>query len=239
VRKEATVARKYLFADESGNFDFRDHTKYQGATKHFAVGTILFEDDKDRRALEVDLLDLRRTMISNGLPIKGEFHATEDKQAVRDGVFKVLADHNFVVDVTIMEKAKSMPRLRTSEARFYQYAWYYHFKYFARQSFQPEDDLTVMTATLGTKAKQRDFRTAVEDVVTQCCDFRVKRRVVCHPSASDLGLQAADYAVWAVMRDIEKGDDRSRRIIDDKIRSVYQLFSSGTTYYYGPKAKTA
>jgi hypothetical protein len=231
------VARKYLFADESGNFDFRDHVKYPGATKHFAVGTILFDTEDDRRALEVDLLDLRHEMIDNGLPIDGEFHATQDKQPVRDGVFEVLAKHNFRVDVTILEKAKAMPHVRRTPEYFYKHAWYYHFKYFAGRSFAPDDDLTVMTASLGTKAKQRLFREAVEDVVTQCTDFRVKRRVIAHPSASDLGLQAADYTLWAVMRDVEGGDNRSRVLIEEKIRSVFQLFGRGNTYHYGPKAK--
>ena len=73
-------------------------------------------------------------------------------------------------------------------------------------------------------------------MVTQCCDIRVKRRVVAHPCATDVCLQAADYALWAVMRDVEQGDDRSRRLIEDKIRSSFQLFARGNRYYYGPKA---
>ena len=230
------MAHKYLFADESGNFDFKDHTKNRGATQYFAVGTILFEEETHRVALQRDLHDLRYEMIHNGLPLKGAFHATEDKQAVRDGVFEVLARHKFIVDVTILEKAKSQPHIRRSDEHFYKHAWFYHLKYFADRSFQPDDDLTVICSTLGTKKRQRLFREAVEDVVTQCCDIRVKRRVVAHPCATDVCLQAADYALWAVMRDVEQGDDRSRRLIEDKIRSSFQLFARGNRYYYGPKA---
>lgn len=229
------MARKFLFADESGNFDFRDHTTNPGATRYFAVGTILFEEEEHRVALQRGLHDLRYDMIRNGLPLDGAFHATEDKQVVRDGVFEVLARHEFTVDVTILEKAKAHPRIRRSDEGFYKHAWFYHLKYFADRSFQPDDDLTVICSTLGTKKRQRLFREAVEDVVTQCCDLRVKRRVVAHPCATDVCLQAADYALWAVMRDIEQGDDRSRRLIKDKIRSNFQLFGWGSKYYYGPK----
>jgi hypothetical protein len=230
------MARKYLFADESGNFDFRDYTTNNGATRYFAVGTILFEEEEHRVALARDLHDLRYELIHNGLPFTGSFHATEDQQVVRNAVFEVLARHRFTVDVTILEKAKAQPRIRRSDEGFYKYAWYYHFKYFARRSFQPDDDLTVICSTLGTKRRQRFFREAVEDVVTQCCDFEVTRRVLAHPCGSDVCLQAADYALWAVMRDVEHGDDRSRRLIKDKIRSNFQLFAWGNTYYYGPEA---
>lgn len=233
------VARKYLFADESGNFDFKDHNVHRGATKYFAVGTVLFEQEGDRKALEQDLHDLRYEMIHNGLPLNGYFHATEDKQAVRDGVFEVLARNKFTVDVTILEKAKAKPSIRRTDEYFYQHAWYFHLKYFADRSFQADDDLTVICSTLGTKKKSKAFREAVENVVTQTCDFRVKRRVLAHPCATDVCLQAADYALWAVMRDIEQGDDRSRVLIEDKIRSVFQLFDWGRTYYYGPNAVVA
>jgi hypothetical protein len=233
------MARKYLYADESGNFDFRDHTTNRGATRYFAVGTILFEEDEHRVALERALLHLRNEMIHDGLPLKnGVFHATEDQQVVRDAVFEVLARHQFKVDVTILEKAKAQPHIRQSEEGFYKYAWFYHMKYFGNRSFEPDDDLTVICSTLGTKKRQRLFREAVEDVVTQCCDFRVKRRVVALPCASDVCLQAADYALWAVMRDVEQGDDRSRRLIKKKIRSNFQLFGLGNRYYYGPNADT-
>ncbi len=39
------MARKYLFADESGNFDFRDPGRYSGATKYFSSG---HSDDRGR-----------------------------------------------------------------------------------------------------------------------------------------------------------------------------------------------
>ena len=231
------MARKYLFADESGNFDFKDHTTNRGATRYFAVGTILFETEEHRIALQRGLDELRYEMIHDGLPLNGAFHATEDRQVVRDGVFEVLGRHEFIVDVTILEKAKAQPQIRRSDEVFYQFAWYFHLKHFARQSFQPDDDLTVICATLGTKKRQKLFREAVENVVTQCCpDLRVKRRVVQQPCATDVCLQAADYALWAVMRDVERGDDRPRGLIEDKIRSNFQLFGVGTKYYYGPKA---
>ena len=149
------VGRTYVFADESGNFDFRDPRRFPGATMYFAVGTILLNGQDDRRRLERDLLDLRHEMVDEGLPFTGECHATEDKQVVRDRVFDVLSRHTFTVDVTVVEKAHVPSELRTSEAVFYQHVWFHHFDAIARKTFTAGDDVTVLTATLGTKAKQR------------------------------------------------------------------------------------
>ena len=38
------------------------------------------------------------------------------------------------------------------------------------------------------------------------------------------------------MRDIEGGDNRSRKLLAGKVNSVFDLWSWGRTYYYGPKA---
>lgn len=225
------MATKYLFADESGNFDFRDPAAFPGATKYFAVGTLLIEGEDDRLALEKSLSEVRYELIGNGIDITGAFHATTDSQPVRDAVFDALKKHEFRVDVTVLEKAKSMPHLRSSEVRFYQYAWFYHFRKLS-WVFNSRDKLVVAAASVGTKKRSKAFREAVEDVVQQCTSFKVDRRVVALRDESDYSIQAVDYALWAVMRNREKGDDRSRRIIEDKIRSDFDLFARGSTYYY-------
>lgn len=230
------MASKYLFADESGNFDFRCHEQYRGPTRFFAVGTLMMEGDDAVQALRTDLLGLRDELVKSGTPHHGPFHCTEDPQIVRDAVFEVLQNHDFKVDVTILEKAKAMPRTRDTDATFYKYAWFYHFKYFSSRYFKPEDELMVVSAALGTKRTRAAFRTAVEDVVRQCCNWKVTKKFGHWDSASDPCLQAVDYALWAVMRDVERGDNRSRILLEDKIASVYDLWSIGRTFYYGPNA---
>jgi hypothetical protein len=231
------VARKYLFADESGNFDFRDHSVHRGATRYFAVGTLMTEGDDAVQGLRAGPADAPG-LARNGSPHHGAFHCTEDSQDVRNAVFDVLQNHEFKVDVTILEKAKAQPQTRVSNPTFYQYAWFYHFKYFANSYFRPEDELMVVSAALGTKATRAAFRTAVESVVRQCCSWTVRTQFGHWEAATDPALQAVDYVLWAVMRDVERGDKRSRRLIEDKIASVYDLWSWGRTYYYGPSAQT-
>ena len=51
------------------------------------------------------LLELRRELGWRGLHVDQVFHASYDPQAVRDEVFALLADEDFRVDATILEKA--------------------------------------------------------------------------------------------------------------------------------------
>lgn len=94
--------KRHIYADEAGNFDFS--TK-RGATRFFILTTVTIDDHR----IELDLLDLRRDLAWSGIDLAREFHATEDKQLVRDRVFEVLSRHDFRVDATVLEKAKAQP----------------------------------------------------------------------------------------------------------------------------------
>lgn len=55
-------------------------------------------------------------------------------------MFDLISQQDFRVDATILEKSKAQPQTRSTEIRFYQYAWRYHFKYVAPQIFKEEDE---------------------------------------------------------------------------------------------------
>ncbi|MGX5653670.1 DUF3800 domain-containing protein [Geodermatophilus nigrescens] len=230
--------RKYLFADESGNFDFRDHHRYPGATRFFAVGTLFLAREDDKLDLQNAMLNVRHDLARRGKIHNEAFHATEDPQWVRDAVFDRLKDLDFKVDVTIMEKAKAQPQTHPNDETFYQYAWYYHLKYH-RSYFKPNDDVLIASAALGTRKGRAAFRGAVTSVAEQVLDFRIRKHLAFWPADCDPCLQAVDYVLWAVMREFEKGDDRSSKIVASQIGSVYDLWSRGQTYYYGPNAAPA
>lgn len=232
------MSRKYLFADESGNFDFRDHTKFKnGPSRFLAVGTAMIQSEDDMLCVQKALADLRHTLGWNGIRNDGEFHATTDAQVVRTAVLDVLKDQPLSIDVTILEKSKAQPHLYETDARFYKYAWFYHLRYLAPKYFQPGDEWLIVAASVGTNKKRRAFQDAVDDVVAQCLDYRVKRQIAFWTAGSDPCLQAADYGLWSVMRDVDFGDPRARQALGPRIRHVYELFGSGRVHYYGPNAK--
>ena len=219
--------RRFVFADEAGDFEF---ARKQNVSKYFIVCAIC----TDSCDIGHELLKLRRDLLWDGAPINDYFHATEDKQLVRDRVFQLLNAHDFDIYAQILEKSKAQPQIRTTRHRFYQHAWYYMFKHTVRWIVPRLDDqLMVTTASIGVKKGQADFSNAVLDVLkqTQKIDAGSWRTTFCS-SASDPCLQVADYCTWALQRKWERGDTRSYDLIKHKIKYEYELWEHGKTHYY-------
>ena len=216
--------RKYVFADEAGNFDFSNKT---GASKYFILATVTATST----AVGDELLTLRRSLAWDGVALESNFHATEDSQAVRDRVFQLLAGHDFRVDATILEKRKTQPHLASDNERFYKMAWFLHFRYVAKEIVESADDeLLVLAAQIGTKKRRKAIRLAISDVVSQSTPC--KWQVAFWGADSDPCLQVADYCCWAIQRKHERQDTRSYDLIADRIASEFQPFSGGPTVYY-------
>ena len=212
--------RKYVYADEAGNFDFSNN---QRASKYFILTTVLIED----HGIATDLFELRRELAWDGFDLSSGFHATEDRQRVRDAVFETLRQHHFRVDATILEKREVQPRLTVSAMQFYKYAWFYHMRYVAPRVATKQDEMLVVAASVAIKRKKAEFREAIRDVMEQTSTTSSWRNVV-WPAASDPCLQIADYCSWAIQRKWERGDDRSYRLIRNRIESEYDLLRGET-----------
>jgi hypothetical protein len=70
-----------MFADEAGCFNF---SRNPGASKYYIVCTISCSSCAD---LGAALLNLRRELVWEELPVREYFHASEDKQVIRNRVF--------------------------------------------------------------------------------------------------------------------------------------------------------
>lgn len=222
------MATVYVFADETGNFDF---TRKQDASRYFGVGTIVLRDSQPA-TLSADMIQLRRELAWKSLGLGSCFHATEDKQLIRDEVFDLISHHSFNFDITLLEKSKAKPHLRNTEQAFYKYAWYYHFRILALREVESGDSLFVVASEIGTKKSRATFRAAVNDVLSQCISYRVPRVLAFWPNFSDPCLQVADYCTWAISRKYERNDVRSYDLIRNKIRSEFDIFEKGRTHYY-------
>ncbi|OWJ71402.1 hypothetical protein CDV50_10380 [Haematobacter massiliensis] len=214
-----------MFSDEAGCFTF---ARGPNISRYFIIGTVTTSDLKAAEALR----ELRRELIwSDGYDLGEFFHATSDKQNVRDRVFAEIVKHDFRIQATICEKSKAQPQVKKSRSRFYQYPWFYHMKHGITPRLTRGDELHVTAASIGSKKEKDTFCGAVEDAVGQM----VKKgawRVDFRPSQADEYLQVADYATWAIQRKWEKGDTRSYDQIKDRITYEYNLWERGTTHYY-------
>ncbi len=219
------MARIHVFADEAGDFAFNR----QGGSRYFIIGSVTMESCR----IGAEMLELRRELALDDKIGQGysEFHAAEDRQAIRNIVFDLLASHDFRVDATILDKTKTLPRLARDRLRFYKTAWYLHFQYVAPRIVGPKDDLLVVASALQISKKKAVLGHAVEDVVNQVVQARTYRTAF-WPAQADPCLQVADYVTWAIQRKYERGDSRSYDLIQDRIASEFQPFQVGTTTYH-------
>jgi hypothetical protein len=160
-------------------------------------------------------------------------HASTDRQEVRDMVFEFIRGQDIRIDATILEKSKADPKIRPTEERFYQYAWFYHFKYIAPKICKKGDELFITVASLGTKRKRDLFKSILKDVAEQALTL-VEFRTAFWPASSDPCLQVADYCAWAIQRKWETGgkDLRSYDLVKHQIKTEYDLFGPGHKHHY-------
>lgn len=225
------MANKFVFADEAGCFTFK---RKQGASRYFLLCTLVTDDC----SISHELLDIRRKLIiENGDEID-KLHATTDKQATRDAVFGCLANHDFRIDATILEKSKAQPQTRTADHVFYQYACYYHFRHIAPKLIVNCDKLLVTAAALGQKKTKASFKASVNNSLQQLIQ-RDKWEVSFIDAAKDPMLWAVDYCAWAIQRKWEMGngkwemnDTRSYSLIANKIITEFDLWQTGSMHFY-------
>lgn len=217
------MTRLYIFADEAGDFEF---SRKQNVSRYFILCTVSMHSC----AVANDLLELRRELAFDGFPLGEYFHCTVDKQAVRDKVFEVICRHDFQIQATVMEKSKAQPHIRETRPRFYKYGWYYHFRHGTSQLLQPEPELLVTAATIGTRKERAAFLSSIKDVMQQTVPGNHTTNFC--PAAADPCVQVADYCAWAIQRKWERDDSRSYDLIKDRITYEYDLWRSGDVHHY-------
>ena len=220
--------RTYVYADESGNFDFSNG---QSATQYFILASVAVHES-DIVAIESDLRQLRQKLAWQGYSLPKGFHASNDKQRVRNQFFDILCRHNFRVDATILEKRKATPCIRTSDERFYRFAWYAHLTRLAPSLSSLSDELLVTAASISKKF-QTAFCTEIK-VAERKMPANIAIRCDVADAAANPMLQVADYCAWALQRKWERqpSDTGSYTRISGNIATEFDLFGgSGVRYY--------
>lgn len=213
----------YIFLDEGGNFDFSPK-----GTKYFTLTAV----SRDRPFEFHDSLDsLRHDLIEKGLDLQ-YFHASEDRQHVRDAVFDVIAQYlpERSVDSLIVEKRKTGPSLRPVE-HFYPRMLGYLLKYVIEgKAIGNYSEVIVLTDRIPVTKKRRAVEGAIKKTLSRMLPSGITYRVLHHESKSSYGLQIADYCNWAIYRKWNAKDTRSFDPIASKVRSEFDIFRNGTTY---------
>ena len=237
--EENTLQTKtlYLFIDESGNFDFSSK-----GTKYFTLtGLVTFDPLIKREAL----VDLRYRLLAQGLDHE-YFHASEDKQSVRDEVFSILASlgDTFEVRSIVARKNKTNPALykevytkgtktieRVTGIGLYKKLCECLLTYIFKGKQDRVKNIVVVLSSLSTGEKKRTMLQALKHFLKQ--NFPgIHFDIYSHQSMADLNCQLADYCCWAISIKYEREESRPYEIIKNQVKSVFDIFKNGDTEYY-------
>jgi hypothetical protein len=194
TRAERTA---WVFLDESGTPDFDPNA----ASPYFAFGSATYTTE--RPVPFQAMHDLRTGMQSSLL---NGFHAVDDSLRTRAEVFGLLAQHSARFDATFMLKANAYDYVRQRDKIWmYKYTLYRHLSSIIPELRSRYDTIHVVAAEIGMQAKRTAVRLAVEDV---CRQLQKGQNVKPHiwRSSTSVGLQIADYGLWAIQRKIIRGE---------------------------------
>lgn len=210
------MARVYLFADETGNFDV---VRRPGATRYFGVGTVLL-DAQGIRTVRVGLHALRGSLAWRLRHPNGGTHASLDPWPVRSAVLRLIAAHELRVDATLLDKWRTGVPGMWSDTALYEATWTEHLSRVMPEVCGPGEEVMIVAADLGTRQRRAQFRAAVERSLAACGVSLGRTLVVFWPAVSDPCLWAADYCAWAVGRWWEHGDRRAYSVIAHRVGSA-------------------
>jgi hypothetical protein len=215
----------YLFLDEGGNFDFSAK-----GTQYFTMTSVLkfrpFETSGNLNSLRYDLIE-------RGINME-YFHASEDRQAVRDRVFDVICKDlmRFKVDCVIVDKSKTAPSLRPPEKFYAEILGHLLHCVLREMSLEKIAEVIVITDTIPIQKKRKATEKVIKRMLTKLLPTKVPYRLLHHSSKSASGLQIADYFNWAIFRAWERGDQRSLKRIEPVINNRIEYFAVKAKKYY-------
>jgi hypothetical protein len=231
IRRNAWMAPYnclYIFLDEGGNFDFSP-----SGTKTFTITAVSmirpFTFYESFTSLKYDLIE-------EDLDLE-YFHATEDRQIIRDKVFEIIIQHlpNLRIDTVIVDKRKTAPFLREID-KFYPKMLGYLLRYLCTQENLAKYSSVIVIVTtdaIPVNKKRKAVEKAVKTVLAEIMRPLGKvYRILHHGSKSAYALQVADYCNWAIYRKWERADCRSYELIKSRVKSEFDIFEAGSTLYY-------
>lgn len=219
----------FVFLDESGNFDFSNN---EGATRWYTLTSLTTTDPTEGLAA---YYQLRHELYYSFSDTHHRFHATEDKQDVRNEFFKILRSlRSARIDCVAIDKPYLFPGYRPAE-KFYPFVMRHLLEYV----FNPKGfDVDRYDRVLVCADKPRMPKGQNHGLISSTKRYLKSRlkhgqySMVFAPSESHPYLQFVDYASWSLWVKRTRDEVRPYQETKHMVRSDYDLFQRGTTKWY-------
>lgn len=216
----------YVFVDESGNYDFSAN-----GTSHWVLTSLMCTDVTQG---VTDLYDLKHRLIDAGIDLE-YFHASEDRQVVRDQVFSILAGLGGIrVDSVVVQKCMAAPSIQPLR-HFYPMMVENLLKYaFDPRGWNVKEYEKVLVFLDQASKRKKERETLVKALKTGLKSHLggVPYKICMHRSASHPQLQMVDYFSWAIYQRWERNEQRPYSQVSHHIESQFDIFRYGNKKWY-------
>lgn len=214
----------YLFLDESGNFDFSPTgTRYLVFT---GLAT------RDVVPAVIELHRFKHQVIEQGENLE-YFHATEDRQWVRNGVFGIIsACGRLAAYAVIIEKAKADPALYDL-TRFYPFVCGHLFAdLFAEVPPTSFDRVIVFLDNLPVRRVRQAVLKGIKENLKDYLAPGQRYDILMHAAKSHSYLQMVDYLGWAIYVKWTRAEQRPWQAVSRLVHAERDVFQNSQVRHY-------
>ena len=214
----------FVFVDESGNLDFKST-----GTSYFVLAAITTRIPLNSSQ---ELQQLKYQLLAGNIGGREYqyFHASEDKQAIRNEVLARINNlsETLKVNYIVAEKRKTHPSYQN--AKFYSLLGAALVKYLLKiHKNSPYEKVIVIFDQALTNKEENNFLKAAKPPLKE---IGVPYAIYFHRTMSDFNGQIADYCAWAKYVSLERGEMRPLEQISNITQETFDIFRTGTTFYY-------
>lgn len=219
----------HVHLDESGDWTFNPK-----GSKYFVL-TVAWTYDP--QPLASALTSLRFGLVAQGDNIES-FHASPDRQSVRNAVVLTLLAHpDWQFAAVVLEKCKINPSLYPPERFYPQFAGTLLKFLFRGGAFRANTTRVLVyadTIPMDTNRKREGVLKAIKTTCASELPKHITHHVFSHCRESNKWLQVVDYCCWAVAKKWERGNLLTYNQLQPRLRArEFDLTSrgDGTKYY--------
>lgn len=211
----------YIFLDESGNLDFSNT-----GTENYVLAAVTAIQPLES---SIALQQLKYVLLAQHEDVE-HFHASEDKQTIRDRVFNTIKQlDNIRINYIYAKKRLAHPTYHDS-ASFYALLGKTLLKYLfnGRATQQYSKIVVVFDKALSSKEQKKFLKVVKPELKAIGKPYAI----YFHRTLSDFNGQIADYVAWAKYVALERDERRPLSELEGISHEEFNIFQRGTHEYY-------
>ena len=211
----------YVFLDESGNLDFSPT-----GTSNYVLAAVVTDNPQ---ATSQELQDLKYDNLRHDIDTE-YFHASEDKQAVRDEVIARLQRMTNTINVHYIHAQKNKTNLKLiNSAAFYGKLGTTLVKFIVQWKSSNYDEVVIVFDKALTAKEQKSF---LGEIKPELKKLGKPYHIYFHRTLSDFNGQIADYFAWSKYVSLERKENRPIAALSAIPMTNFDLFRRGFRKFY-------